>query len=325
MRTILRKPGFWSTSVAILAIAAMLWFRYRHGSYGVNVLLRRGGTYWTTMTTSDPRLSPAMRAALRLPAPRAVAGLPRWKMLAPGFETGALPVLADGREVDRILLSRIDPSRYSFVIRNDPSGAKGIDEWEAALPRALLIVNASYYDPKGRPDTPVVSERTPLGPTAYDARAGAFGARAGRAGIVDLSNRDWKDAFAHAENAMVSYPLLVSEKGKPRVKRHSRWLANRSFVAQTRDGRIVIGTTRDAFFSLDRLADFLATAPLDIKTGLNRDGGPIACQSIRAGRYHRKFYARWEAQVEDDTARLLRGPFANATWAMPMVLSVEPR
>jgi len=209
--------------VAILASAAMLWFCNRHGVYGVNVLLRRGGTYWTTMTTRDPRLSPAMRAALRLPVPRAVAGSPRWMLLAPGFETGELPVLADGREVDRILLSRIDPSRYRFVVRNDPGGAKGIDEWEAALPRALLIVNASYYDPKGRPDTPVVSERTPLGPAAYVAKAGAFVARAGRAGIVNLSNRDWHAAFAHAENAMVSYPLLVGEDGTSRVKGRSRW------------------------------------------------------------------------------------------------------
>jgi len=325
MRTILRKPGFWLIGVVMLAIAAMLWFLDRHGNYGINVLLRRGGTYWMTMTTSEPRLSPAMHAALRLPAPTAMGDLPRWKMLAPGFENGDLPVLADGREVDRILLSRIDPSRYRFVVRNDPGGAKGIDEWEEALPRALLIVNASYYDPKGRPDTPVVSERSPLGPGTYDARAGAFVARAGRAGIVDLSNRDWKDVFAHAENAMVSYPLLVNENGKPRVKRHSRWLANRSFVAQTRDGRIVIGSTRDAFFSLDRLADFLATAPLDIKTALNLDGGPVACQSIRVGRYHRKVHARWEAQVEDDTVQLLCWSFANAIWAMPMVLSVEPR
>jgi len=53
----------------------------------------------------------------------------------------------------------------------------------------------------------------------------------------------------------------------------------------------VIGTTRDAFFSLDRLADFLATAPLDLERALNLDGGPIACQSIRVGRYHHKFYA----------------------------------
>lgn len=61
---------------------------------------------------------------------------------------------------------------------------------------------------------------------------------------------------------------------------------------------------------------------------LNLDGGPIAGQSVRLKGFQRKFYAQWEAQVREDEPKggevsLLRWPFAEATWAMPLVLTVE--
>jgi len=318
----LRKSALFAL-LAIAAAALGLWIVY--GSYGYGVLLRRGGSYWATMAPTDPRLSVAMREALRQPTPQAIPGAVRWRAIEQGFETGELPVLASGHEIDRILLARIDPAHYRFSVRNDPGIGKNIDEWEAALPQARLIVNASYYGLTGRPDTPIVSSGVAGGPTDYDARAGAFVAADGTASIADLHNRNWQSAFAGARDAMVSYPLLIGEDGASHVPVRTRWLANRSFIGQARDGRIVIGTTRDAFFSLDRLADFLIASPLGLKLALNLDGGPIACQSVRAPGYTRKFYAHWEAQVNGDQVKLLRWPFASATWAMPMVLTVEPR
>jgi len=37
-----------------------------------------------------------------------------------------------------------------------------------------------------------------------------------------------------AENAMVSYPLLVGEDGANAVRTKSNWLANRTFIAEDR-------------------------------------------------------------------------------------------
>jgi hypothetical protein len=311
-------------ATAIVALAApAAWFWDKHGTYGVNVVLRRGGSWWLTMRADDSRLSPAMREALKVPAPQAHPGSIQWKTLAPGFAAGELPVIADGEEVDRILLARIDPARYKFTVRNAPAGDKGIDEWEAALPRSILIVNASYFDPKGLPDTPVLSDGNALGPRAYDARSGAFVAGEGGAQVVDLTGAAWQRSFRGSSNAMVSYPLLIGNDGKSHVASRSRWLANRTFIGQSRDGRILIGTTRDAFFSLDRLAEFLIASPLDLKLALNLDGGPVACQSIRLGSFHRKFHARWEAQVSSDTVKLLSWPWGS--YSMAMVLSVERR
>jgi hypothetical protein len=307
----------------LVTVGSCGWIWQCNGAYGFNVILRRGGTYWIRLNADDPRLSPSMRLALRNPPSVAAPGMLAWKEIDQGFEVAELPVMANGGEVDRILLNRIDPARFRFVVRNAADGTMGLDEWEHALPKAVLIVNGSYYDLKGKPATPFISEGEALGPRSYDAKAGAFVAGKNTAGITDLSQQGWEDAFAGAANAMVSYPLLMGNDGQTHVPVKTRWLANRTFVGQDRLGRIVIGTTKEAFFSLARLAEFLQNSPLELATALNLDGGPIACQSVRLNGFHRKIYAHWEAQVNGSQVRLLRWPFTKATWAMPVVLTVE--
>ena len=176
-----------------------------------------------------------------------------WQTLAPGFEIAELPVLTDTEEIDSIYLARIDPQYYDFQVLAQPG--RSISQWEKALPDAALIVNGSFFGPHNEPDTPFISNGAILGPASYDAKAGAFVAAGSGADVVDLSaGAGWKPAFVGARNAMVAYPLLIGEDGKSHVLTNSRWLSNRSFVGRDSSGRIIIGSTREAFFSLSRLA-----------------------------------------------------------------------
>jgi len=183
--------------------------------------------------------------------------------------------------VDRLLLARIDPAQWRFSVHSAPAGNHDLDTWMREL-RAVLVVNGSYYGRlKGEPDTPLISNGVSMGPAEYEALHGAFVASARDANVVDLNGKDWRKVFAGKTNAMVSYPLLVDENGLTRAKR-SEWLAGRSFVGQDRSGKIVIGTTADAFLSLDRFAELLRRAPLDLATALNLDGGPVAFSLLSA-------------------------------------------
>jgi hypothetical protein len=314
----------WSRAVlavgAALTLATAALWAYA-GPYGLNVLVRHGGTYWLRVSASSQRLSPSMRRALAK-GPAAVPGAFEWRPIGQGFDVAELPALVDNKEVDRILLTRIDPARFRFEVRSAPAGDKGLDQWMAAL-GAALVVNGSYFSRSGKPDTPVVSDGTLLGPQDYDAKAGAFVSTSSFTGIRDLAHEDWKQALQGADNAMVSYPLLLAD-GINRVTRPSRWLANRSFVGHDGAGRIIVGTTTDAFFSLDHLARFLLDSPLGLKIALNLDGGPVACQGVALNGYQRKTYGRWEMQVEgDDALLLLSWPYG--TIAMPVVLAVFPK
>jgi len=313
----------WSTLIAGAAALAFLmggiWVY--SGSYGFHVLLRHGGTYWISVKTDDPRLSPSMRLALGEPPP-ATPGAFEWRSIAQGFQVADLPVTAGGAEVDRLALARIDPARFRFEVYNSPAGDKNLDQWMAHL-SATLVINGSYYSRDGSPDTPFLSAGTLMGPKEYDARAGAFVASDAFIGVRDLAHQSWQEAFRGAHDAMVSYPLLLSERRANLVVSASRWLANRSFVGHDGDGRIVLGTTSDAFFSLERLAAFLRQAPLGLTLALNLDGGPVACQGISINGFERKLHGKWEIQVQGSEVKLLAWPYG--TVAMPIVLAVFPK
>ncbi len=296
------------------------------GTFGISVVVNRNIMVWRTVTPDDPRLSSAMRLALRDRSISAAAGPFAWRTLAPGFDVAELPVIAGGAEVDRISLARVAPGRFRFVVRNEPAKNRTVDDWMGAL-GAVLVVNGSYFSRHGTPDTPTVSAGTRLGPRHYVANHGAFVATNGAVRIHDLAGTDWHVALQGADDAMVSFPLLVGANAEDRVHADSRWLANRNFVGQDSAGRVIFGTTKDAFFSLDRLAAFLRAAPLDLTVALNLDGGPVASQGIALGDFQRHTCGQWELAVHDGALRLLTPllrPRARC-WEMPIVLAVLPK
>ena len=114
----MRRVALALTATLVLIVALGLAGAYLDaGAYGVNVVLRRGGSYWTTVQADDRRISSSMRLALSPSPPAAAPGSLAWQEVAPGFEVAELPVMAAGAEVDRILLSRFDPAQYVFVAR----------------------------------------------------------------------------------------------------------------------------------------------------------------------------------------------------------------
>jgi hypothetical protein len=89
-------------------------------------------------------------------------------------------------------------------------------------------------------------------------------------------------------------------------------------------GRIIIGTTADAFLSLDHFSQLLKNAPLDLSTALNLDGGPVACQAIDLDGYRRRTCGPQELQVEGKEVRLLQTLF-QGEFTLPIVLAVSPK
>jgi hypothetical protein len=322
MRTRSKIATAIAASLLFVGLAASATVYAYAGWYGVNSVFRRGGTVWARVLPGDLKLSTSMQFALQEPTPQASAGQFVWREVAVGFEVTELPVLAHGNVVDRLLLARIDPAKYRFVIRTSPAGDKTLSDWMLELHPALVI-NGSYFGHDGRPDTPLISAGVHLGPRSYPARHGAFIASSGD--IFDLQQNNWQDLFRGASDALVSYPLLVAEDGSNRVRADQRWLANRSFVARDGAGRVIFGTTADAFFSLDRLAAFLRAAPLDIRIALNLDGGPVACQGIALNGYRRDFCGDWEMKTEGGELRLLQRLIGNQRWGLPIVIAALRR
>jgi hypothetical protein len=289
---------------------------------GESLVVYRGGLFYISMRQDAPWLSRSVRLALRTPTPQAEPGELTWRRLTPGLEIGEQAVLVDGEEVDRLYLTRIDPALYRFEIHIDADN--DLNAWMRDL-RPAAVINASYYDDQFGPATPIRADGKASGPSVYDGRHGAFVSSAARTRIVDLAHADWRDAFADAETAMVSYPLLLDSNGDTRAP-ESRWLASRNFVAEDVDGHILIGSAPAGFFSLYRLAEFLRGGPLRLRYVLNLDGGPVACHGVSAGGISRLIYGYVELQSDGENEPLRVLPGSKDIHAlMPIVLAVFPR
>ena len=283
-------------SVTVVVVGYIIFFGFHSPVYKDDGL-------WVRLKSNDTHLSSSMRLALQ-DSPAAAYGQFSWREIAPGFETGELTALVNRNVVDQIMLARIDPTRFRFAVCHKSGGYRNVDQWMHTLD-AVLVVNGSYFARGGKPATPLLSNGKLLGPKEYIAKGGAFTATDGLARIGDLTNQSWQTVFQDMTNGLVSYPILVAADGSNHVQRKSRWLANRSFIATDKSGWIVIGTTTDAFFSLDRLAEFLRQSPLELAIALNLDGGPVACQAINLNGFERTTYGKWEMRTEGDDALLL--------------------
>jgi hypothetical protein len=293
-----------------------------HGWYGINTAMRTP-MIWVPVSDDDARLSTSIRLALQANPPVAVPGALSWESRRDGLETAELPALVEDHEVDRLLLARLDPRKFRFEVHNRRAGDRELADWMQLL-GATLVINGSYFDRYGAPATPLLSDGIVTGPPEYPATHGAFVTSEQFTGIRDLARDDWQDLFRKARYGMVSHPLLI---GPDRALPASdpRWLANRSFIAQDASGRIIAGTTVDAFFSLRRLARFLREAPLDLALALNLDGGGVACQGITARGFTRDFCGRWEMNTLGGRLKLAVPLLAERRWALPIVLAALPR
>jgi hypothetical protein len=159
-------------------------------------------------TLPNNSLSPSVRRALRGSLP-AIRGKLEWRMVGDGFEAGELAVMAEGSEVDRILIARIDPAKFRFEVHNAPAGdPQHLDgtAWRGARHQRELLF------PQRTPNIPLLSAGTRLGPTTYAVKAGAFVASAQVVAIRDFAPQSCQEAFKDAD-AMVSYSLDVRQVG----------------------------------------------------------------------------------------------------------------
>ncbi|MEO3824244.1 hypothetical protein [Actinomadura sp. B10D3] len=77
--------------------------------------------------------------------------------------------------------------------------------------------------------------------------------------------------------------------------------------------------------SAGSLAAFLPRAGLDLRLALNLDGGPVACQKVKARGYLRDFCGRYETAVHDGQLQLLRPLVDVRRSPLPMALVAVQR
>jgi hypothetical protein len=225
-------------------------------------------------------------------------GAPRWRTLAPGIEFTTLrgdPYCRAGSAAIGVL--RVDPARARLRVRHfslEPERRPlGIVEWQRRS-RAIAVFNAGqYYPDYSYMGLLVAGGKTVSRRLHSDFRAALVAGPEGRgleARVLDLE-REPIDPRRPGWSEVAQSFMLFDQSGADRVRKSDR-IANRTAVAQDRDGRLLIATSEGAY-TLSDYALLLRRSPFQLTHAMSMDGGLEAelCVSGRGFRW--ASFGRW--------------------------------
>lgn len=247
----------------------------------------------------------------------------RWRELAPGFEFTMLhgePFCRRGSSAIAVL--RLDPERVRLKVRhytlNRERRPLDVVEWQR-LTNSVAVFNAGQFYPDFRYLGLLSSGgewlfRKPH--PGYQALLVA-GRRADGAGarVLDLANHS-NDPDSLPWNEVAQSFMLFDSAGTLRVRRSER-IANRTVVAEDRQGRLLVMVSEGAYTLAD-LAHVLQQSALHLRHAMSMDGGREAELVVARGAFRYASFGQWTSDDEHPSSPAARVP-------LPAVISVELR
>jgi uncharacterized protein YigE (DUF2233 family) len=225
-------------------------------------------------------------------------GETRWRALRAGAEFTTLrgePWCRSGSAELGVL--RVDAGRVPMRVRHftaEPAGRPlDILEWQRNT-GALAVFNAGQYYPDLRYMGLLASGGTVISRAPHPTFQAAFvaGPRGPRrpARVLDLAReRLDPDTLGWAEVAQ-SY-MLFDRTGRVRVRRSDQ-VANRTAVAEDKEGRIVV-VVSEGGYTLYEFARLLQSLPLGLAQAMAMDGGREAELVVNSGGFHYASFGHW--------------------------------
>jgi uncharacterized protein YigE (DUF2233 family) len=228
---------------------------------------------WPIACAAQPAVTPAIRVTLlatHTPSPTPTRNEEVWCAAGLGIEVLRMVAYANGVE-ERLIVARVDARRVALRVLYDPQAPRSVREWQSAS-GAALVVNGGFFDEDYRATGLLIADGRAFG-RSYRGFGGMFFLRKGKPDIQSLRAQPYRPDPA-IRQAVQSFPMLVvNGRRVPPIEDGER-RNRRSFVAIDQSGRVLLGVTQMAQWTLNDLADFLANTPaLRIRHALNLDGG----------------------------------------------------
>ncbi|MCE7945935.1 MAG: hypothetical protein DYG88_00735 [Chloroflexi bacterium CFX4] len=229
-----------------------------------------------TFPTANPFASPTPGSVLE----------PNWNPIRADFAGAAWRTFTfrnfQGANVG-VVVVRIDPRFSVLRVHHFPGQVRTIQQWQQAIPNALAIVNANYFDTNNRPLGLVVADGGFFGVINTRNDSGVFQVQNGVPRVRSL----WLEPFRQGERfeqAAQAFPMLMSHGYVAPINPDvAQVRAARTVFAQDKQGRILIIVTVYAGVTLGELANWLGNSGLNIDFALNMDGGSSTSLYIATG------------------------------------------
>jgi uncharacterized protein YigE (DUF2233 family) len=250
--------------------------------------------------------------------------VPPWKELAPGLSFYRWPVHSGSRAVlDVITILRLKPDQWSFKVFYSPT-PKSIQEWQSAT-KAPIICNGGFYQENFKPAGRILVNGVSIGPLKNSSMKGMFLAepkkgfeQIPKARLIDLKAENSEETISKYDQGIQSFPILLDPRGQVRVN-PSNFQANRTVIAQDRQGNILILITEKPFFTLYELGQYLKKMPLALIFALNLDGGNRTQLTVQIKDFT---YQHTGLEGTPEASRLF---FPDGNAKLPTVIGIFPR
>jgi uncharacterized protein YigE (DUF2233 family) len=207
-----------------------------------------------------------------------------WKGVAPGVEVRYEDWKISGGDDDKVTIVRFDPHKIKLSVAYQPERPLLMSEW-MQQEHALAMVNGGYFDQQNTATALVVSNGKAYG-QSYSGLGGMLSVDAhGAISLRSLRQQPYDPNSEQLEQATQSVPMLMLG-GKRTQFSADASQTRRSVVALDKQGRLLFIASPDQVFSLDQLADQLASSDLSIDVALNLDGGASTGLYVNGGNPH---------------------------------------
>ena len=216
--------------------------------------------------------------------PAGTPALNQWVTASHGVEIRYEDWKSPGDNEDTVTIVRFNLNKVHLKVGYQPSKPLAIDEW-MRQEQAIAVINGGYFDQNNATTALVVSNGQSYG-TSYNGFGGMLAVDAqGNVSLRSLNQQPYNPNNEQLQQATQSSPMLMID-GKRTQFNANAASQRRSIVAQDTQGRLLFIASPGSAFSLDEVADILASSDLSLKTALNLDGGASTGLYVNAGNQH---------------------------------------
>jgi uncharacterized protein YigE (DUF2233 family) len=207
-----------------------------------------------------------------------------WNRVVTGVEVRYEDWKNSGGDDETVTIVRFDTHKIKLSVGYQPGQPLSMNDW-TQLEHPLATINGGYFDQQFNATALVVSNGKVFG-ESYAGFGGMLSIDTrGSISLRSLRQQPYDPNSEHLEQATQSSPVLMLG-GKRTQFSADASQTRRSVVAMDKQGHLLFIVSPDQIFSLDELADQLASSDLSIEVALNLDGGSSTGLYVNGGSSH---------------------------------------
>jgi len=204
-----------------------------------------------------------------------------WNQWTPGVELRYERWKGAGNNENTVTIARFGLQHIHLSVGYQPDQPLSLNNWMKQT-NAVAVINGGFFDTRNHAVALLVSNGQSYG-TSYSGFGGMLSVdNQGNVSLRSLRDQPYNSDNEQLEQATQASPMLMIGGQRTQFQADSsvrRW----SVIAMDKQGRLLLIVSPSLAFSLDQMADLLASSDLSLETAMNLDGGASTGLYVNGG------------------------------------------